>query len=71
LAAEIAEAIFAENGPALYRAYLKGALKGNGYIFEALANRAFGKMKETIAHERSPYQDTSDAEHGLVETMEA
>ena len=33
LAAELAKAIFEDNAPALYRAYLKAALKGNGYVF--------------------------------------
>ena len=60
LAQEVALAIFEENGPALYRAYLKAALKGNGYVFETLANRAFGKLKESIAVDVNPLRDVSD-----------
>ena len=60
LAQEIAAAILAENGPQLYAAYLRAALKGNGYIFETLANRAFGKLKESVAIDVNPLRDLSD-----------
>jgi hypothetical protein len=60
LACELAKAIFEENGPELYKAYLKAALRGNGYIFETLANRAFGKLKETVAVDVNPLRDLSD-----------
>lgn len=60
LASDMAQAIFEENGPALYRAYLKAALKGNGYVFETLANRAFGKLRETVALDVNPLRDLSE-----------
>ena len=60
LAKELATAIFEQNGPALYRAYLKAALKGNGCIFEVLSNRALGKLKESIQHEILPYRELTD-----------
>jgi hypothetical protein len=59
LAAEIARAVFENNAEALYRAFCKTAMKGNAYAFKELADRAYGRMKETIAHERSPLSDVS------------
>ena len=56
LAAEIARAVFENNAEALYKAYTKAALKGNAYAFKELADRAFGKLKET--HQVDiPYKD--------------
>jgi hypothetical protein len=59
LAAEIARAFFEQNAEALYRAFCKTPMKGNAYAFKELADRAYGRMKETIAHERSPLSDVS------------
>jgi hypothetical protein len=60
LAAEIARACFENNSDALYKAFSKALLKGNAYAFKELADRAFGKLKETHAHEISPYRDMTD-----------
>jgi hypothetical protein len=62
LAAEIARALFQNDGPAIYAAYSKMLRKGSAYAFQVLADRAFGKLKESIQHEISPYHDVSDAD---------
>ena len=51
LAREIAQAIFQNDAEAIYAAFAKALRSGNAYSFDVLANRAFGKLKETIAHE--------------------
>lgn len=50
LASEIAKAIFSENGEEIYKAMTKALLKGNAYAFTQIAERGFGKLKETVAH---------------------
>jgi len=62
LAAEIARAIFENNAPMIYEAYRKMLRKGNAYAFQVLSERAFGKLKESIQHEISPYREMSDEE---------
>ena len=62
LAKEIAEAVFLNNPEMIYRAYCKMLRKGSAYAFQVLADRAFGKLKESIQHEISPYQELSDEE---------
>lgn len=49
-AKEIAQAIFEENEEAVYVALGKALLKGNAYAFKELAERAYGKLKETHEH---------------------
>jgi hypothetical protein len=48
LAKEIAQAIFSNDDEEIYKAFAKALRSGNAYAFDVLANRAFGKMKETI-----------------------
>ena len=48
MAAEIAQAIFEENPEAIYRAMLKALKRGNPKVFAVLAERGFGRLKETI-----------------------
>ena len=62
LAAEIARAIFANDGPAIYDAYRKMLRKGSPYAFQVLSERGFGKLKETYQHEIHPYQDATEEE---------
>lgn len=62
LAAQIARAIFENDGPAIYDAFAKMLRKGSPYAFQVLSDRAFGKLKETHAHEISPYHDMSNAD---------
>lgn len=50
LAKEIAQAIFSQNGEAIYKAYSKALFKGNAYAFDVIACRAFGKLKEKVEH---------------------
>lgn len=47
----IARAIFENDSDAIYKAFAKALRAGNAYSFDVLANRAFGKMKETVVHE--------------------
>jgi hypothetical protein len=71
LAAEIARAVFEQNAEALYKAYTKAALKGNAYAFKELADRAYGKMKESIQHEISQYREASEQEiHTRIAELE-
>jgi hypothetical protein len=53
LAAEIAKALFDQDAEAIFAAFQKVLRKGSPYAFQVLSDRAFGKMKETIAHEHS------------------
>src|SRR5271170_863410 len=50
LAREIAQAVFSENPERIYQAMSKALFKGNAYAFTQLAERGFGKLKETVAH---------------------
>ena len=59
VAKEIAKAVFENNREALYKAFAKAALKGNAYALQQLADRAYGKLKETHAVEVGPLQDMS------------
>jgi hypothetical protein len=60
LAAEIARAIFENDGPAIYAAFAKVLRKGSPYGFQVLADRAYGKLKEVHQIDHSPYKDPSD-----------
>ena len=62
LAAEVARALFENDAEAIYAAFQKVLRKGSPYAFQVLSDRAFGKMKETVAHEHSPYEGQSDAD---------
>jgi hypothetical protein len=62
LASQLARAIFENNPQLVYEAFLKAIAKGNAYAFQVLADRAYGKLKETIHAEISPYHDLSEAE---------
>ena len=57
IAKEIAQAIFLNNPEMIYKAYSKMLRKGNAYAFQVLSDRAFGKLKETIQAEISPYRE--------------
>jgi len=65
LAAEIARAAFENNREALYKAFTKAALRGNAYAFKELADRAYGKLKESHQVDVSRYQDLSDEDLAL------
>ena len=47
MAREIAQAVFENNPEAVYKAMAKALTKGNAYVFKELAERGFGKLKET------------------------
>lgn len=51
IAAQIARAVFENNIQGLYDAFAKALLKGNAYVFKELADRGYGKVKETIQHQ--------------------
>jgi hypothetical protein len=60
LASEIAKVVFENNAEALYKAFCKAAPKGNAYAFKELADRAYGKLRESRVIEHSPHKDVSD-----------
>jgi hypothetical protein len=62
MAAEVARAIFENNSEMIYKAYCKAVAKGNAYAFKELADRAYGKMKESIQHEVTRYQAANEQE---------
>jgi hypothetical protein len=62
LAAEIARALFENDGEAIYAAFQKVLRKGSPYAFQVLPDRAFGKLKETHAIEHSQFTGKSDEE---------
>jgi hypothetical protein len=69
VASEIAQALFPNNAELIYEAFLKVLRKGSPYGFQVLADRAFGKLKETVRHERGPLADvpTPDLEEHIQE----
>jgi hypothetical protein len=62
LAAEVARAIFENNPDMVYKAFCKAIAKGNAYAFQVLADRGYGKLKETIHAEIGPYHGQTDEE---------
>lgn len=60
LAAEMARAVFENNGPALYAAFTKALKRGNAYAFKELADRAYGKLKDRHEVELGPYREMSE-----------
>jgi hypothetical protein len=62
LAAEVARAIFENNPDMVYKAFCKAIAKGNDYAFQVLADRGYGKLKETIHAEIGPYHGQTDEE---------
>ena len=72
LASEIAKAVFENNAEALYKAFCKAALKGNAYAFNELADRAYGKLKESRVIEHAPFQGISTPDlEAQIEQLEA
>ena len=48
--------------PALYKAFSKALLRGNGYVFKELADRAYGRLKEKVEIDGGPYAATPIAD---------
>jgi hypothetical protein len=48
IARRLAKKIFELNEAEAYRALAKALLKGNAYVFKELAERAYGKLTETV-----------------------
>jgi hypothetical protein len=44
----------------LYQAFANAALKGNAYVLQQLADRAYGKLKERVEYEVSEYREVSE-----------
>lgn len=61
-AAELARAVIENNLQGLYQAYSKAALRGNAYLFKELSDRAYGRLKERIELDGSPYAATPIAD---------
>lgn len=53
VAALIARAILEENQEAAYKALGAALMKGNAYVFKELAERAYGKMKDSAVIEHA------------------
>jgi len=62
LAAELARAIFEEDPDAIKAAFTRMLKKGSPYAFQVLADRAYGKLRESISHEIHPNREMSDAD---------
>jgi hypothetical protein len=62
VAKEIAKAIFENNPDMVYKAFAKAIAKGNAYAFQVLVDRGYGKLKETIHAEVSPFREYTDEE---------
>jgi hypothetical protein len=60
MASEIAQALFMDNPELIYQAFLRVLKKGSPYGFQVLADRAFGRLKETHMIEHNHYKDVSD-----------
>lgn len=50
VAAKIARTVLEENQAAIYNGLAERAIEGNAYTFKELAERGYGKLKETIEH---------------------
>jgi Family of unknown function (DUF5681) len=48
LASELAKAIFENNSEAIYRGMARKLAKGDARLFKALADRAYGRVKEQV-----------------------
>lgn len=53
VAALIARAVLEENQEAAYKALGAALMKGNAYVFKELAERAYGKMKDSAVIEHT------------------
>lgn len=62
VAKELARAVFENNPELIYKAFVKALSKGSAYAYQVLADRGYGRLKESIAHEISPYKDVSEEE---------
>ena len=62
MAAAIAREAFEQNPEAVLKAMSKGLLRGNAYCFKELADRGYGKIKETIQVDSNPLRDYTEAE---------
>ena len=62
LAAEIANAVFEQDGEAIFESFRKILRKGSPYPFQVLSDRAYGRPKETHRVEHSRFEGVSDAD---------
>ena len=69
VAAQLARAIIEGNQELIYKAFVKALSKGNAYCFQVLSDRGYGRLKETVRHERGPLEDlpTADLEADIRE----
>jgi hypothetical protein len=69
VAAQLARAIIEGNQELIYKAFVKALSKGNAYCLQVLADRGYGKLKETVRHKRGPLADvpTPDLEVHIQE----
>lgn len=63
IAADIARAVFETSEPEAIAAFRKALLNGNAYTFKELAERGYGKLKET-KEVKHVYEEVPDADLG-------
>lgn len=70
VAAEIARMIIEENREEAYKGLAKALCKGNAYVFKELADRGYGKLKESkeVTHIHQDVPDT-DLEKRISELL--
>jgi hypothetical protein len=66
ISAEIARAVFERNPEAIYRAMVRALCKGNARVFQVLADRAYGKVKERIELSAS-YREPEHLSEGEID----
>ena len=62
VAREIAQAVFEQNPEAIYKALVRKLLKGDAHLFKQLADRAYGKVTNTVE---------TDVSADIVERLES
>jgi hypothetical protein len=60
MARKIARAVFENNTEQIYNQMARAVLKGNAYAYQVLADRAYGKLKETHDVQVTRYNEASD-----------
>lgn len=70
LAREIAQGVFENNPELIHRAFCRALRKGNAYVFKELADRAYGKVKETIEHTGEVNLTLNDVRQRISELLE-
>jgi hypothetical protein len=68
VAAHLARTVIEENREAIYEGLSKAAMTGNAYVFKELAERGYGKMKESLEITRNTVKD-ADIDKRITELL--